>query len=64
MIFLVDESVGAKIVPVVLRALGAVVYTVADHFGQGAPDEELAQKGWCAGLGGFDPRPNDPQASE
>ena len=38
--FLVDESVGAKIVPEALRELGAIVHTVAERFGQGAPDEE------------------------
>ena len=38
--FLVDESVGAKIVPAVLRDLGAAVFTVAEVFGQGTPDVE------------------------
>ena len=48
--FLVDESVGAKIVPEALRELGAVVHTVAERFGQGAPDEqwlvEAGLQGW------------------
>ena len=48
--FLVDESVGAKIVPEALRELGAQVYTVALEFGQGVPDEQWLQeagsRGW------------------
>ena len=44
--FLVDESVGAKIVPAALRELGATVITVAERFGQGTPDEHwLAEAG-------------------
>jgi hypothetical protein len=48
--FLVDESVGAKIVPEALRELGAEVYTVTEKFGQGTPDEqwleEAGVQGW------------------
>lgn len=48
--FLVDESVGAKILPAVLESLGAQVLTVAATFGQGAPDVEwltaAGPKGW------------------
>jgi hypothetical protein len=50
LVFLVDESVGGKIVPEALRELGAEVHTVADRFGQGARDEdwltEAGAQGW------------------